>query len=173
MIKAVVFDCFGVLTSDGWLPFAKRYFGHDDERMQAARDLNKQVDAGLIGYDDFVRQVADMAKLEPNEAYAQIENNVSNSELFDYISKSLKPRYKIGVLSNAGQNWLHELFGAEQTALFDAAVFSFQLGVVKPDPLMYQIICQKLAVEPSEAVFVDDIERYAEGARAIGMHSIW
>src|SRR5690348_2888052 len=61
MIKAIVFDCFGVLTSDGWLPFKKKYFGHDSALTEEATSLNKQVDAGLISYDDFVPAVAKLA----------------------------------------------------------------------------------------------------------------
>jgi putative hydrolase of the HAD superfamily len=171
VLKAIVFDCFGVLTSDGWLPFAEKHFGHDAALKQQAHDLNKQVDSGFLSYDEFVEQIAELAHVPVTEAYADIENNVANERLFAYI-QTLKEHYKIGMLSNAGANWLHELFSPEQGALFDAVVLSFEIGTVKPDPRAYHAICDKLGVGPEEAVFIDDIERYATGAKDIGMHAI-
>ena len=172
MIKAIIFDCFGVLTSDGWLPFAEKYFGHDRTLKDQARDLNKQVDSGLISYDSFVEQVALMAAVDLSEAYRAIDNNVPNDELFGYI-EHLKKHYKIGLLSNAGANWLNELFAPEQVALFDAVALSFEMGVTKPHESAYEVICKRLGISPKEAVFVDDIERYVTGARDIGMKGIW
>ena len=172
MIKAIVFDCFGVLTSDGWLPFAEKHFGHNKDLKQQSHDLNKQVDSGLLGYDDFVTQVAQLAKVSAAEAYRDIENNVANKDLFDYTA-GLKKSYKIGMLSNAGANWLSELFDADQVKLFDAVALSYEIGITKPYPQAYHIICDRLGVQPSEAVFIDDIERYVTGAKDIGMQGIW
>ena len=171
MLKAIIFDCFGVLTSDGWLPFAEKHFGQDAELKKQAHDLNKQVDSGFLSYDEFVEQIAELAHIPVTEAYADIENNIANEQLFAYI-RTLKDHYKIGMLSNAGANWLDELFSPEQATLFDAVVLSFEIGTVKPDPRMYRAICSKLGVAPEEAVFIDDIERYATGAKDIGMHAI-
>lgn len=172
MIKAIVFDCFGVLTSDGWLPFAAKHFANDSVKKQEAHDLNKQVDSGLLDYETFVSNVAELAKVSLQEAQSDIENNVPNKELFAYI-QTLSSTYKIGLLSNAGANWLSELFTPEQLSLFNAYALSFEMGVIKPHPKAYHTICQKLNVEPSEAVFVDDIERYVTGAKDIGMHGVW
>ena len=172
MIKAVVFDCFGVLTSDGWLPFAQKYFGDSALLKQEAHDLNRQVDSGFLGYDSFVHQVSNMAKIDLVDAQQQIEGNIANQQLFDYIT-SLKKNYKIGMLSNAGANWLDKLFTPEQLDLFDATALSFELGLIKPDPRTYTAICERLGVEPNEAVFVDDIQRYVTGAQDIGMKGVW
>ena len=172
MIKSIIFDCFGVLTSDGWLPFAQKHFGNDPIAKQQAHDLSRQVDSGLLDYDGFVAQVADLAHVEVTQAYKDIENNIANHRLFDYVAQ-LKKTYKIGLLSNAGADWLDELFTAEQVALFDATALSFEMGITKPYPQAYHTICDRLGVQPNEAVFIDDIERYATGAKDIGMYAIW
>lgn len=172
MIEAVVFDCFGVLATDGWLPFRERYFSHDPELLERATVSNKKVDAGLHHYDDFIDEVAAMAGLTATEARQQIENNVPNAKLFDYIRQELKPHYKLGFLSNAGQNWLQDIFTSEQIALFDAVVLSFEIGAIKPDPITYETVAEKLGVAPEACVFVDDQPRYCEGAEAVGMQAI-
>lgn len=172
MIRAVIFDCFGVLTTDGWLPFKKRHFGHDDQLVQEATDLNKQADTGLMSYDDFVDAVSKMAQIPAEQAYTEIEDNVANKPLFEFIA-TLKPTYKIGLLSNAPDDWIKELFSEQQQELFDAFALSYTSGFIKPDPRAYEAIAQQLGVQPEECVFVDDQERQCTGAREVGMQAIW
>lgn len=171
MIKAVIFDCFGVLTSDGWLALREKYIT-DADKLEQANAANKRVDAGLIGYDDFMAIVAKLAGISTIEARNIIEGNHANLALFDYIRDNLDGKYKIGLLSNAGANWLDRLFTPEQNKLFDEIVLSYEVGVVKPDPLMYQTIANKLGVLPEECVLVDDQERYASAAGDLGMQYI-
>lgn len=171
MIKAIVFDCFGVLTSDGWLSFAKNSIT-DPTKQKQAHDLNRQANVGLITYDQFVDQVAALAGKPSDVVHTMLDSHVPNYELFSLMA-ALKQTYKIGMLSNAGADWLNELFTPDQVALFDATALSYEIGITKPYPQAYHAICDRLGIEPSEAVFVDDIERYATGAKDIGMHGIW
>lgn len=172
MVRAIIFDCFGVLASDGWLPFRERHFGGNTELLTEATDFNKQSDAGLIGYDQFIAHMADMTGLTPREVRHQIENNVPDAKLFAYIREQLKPAYKIGFLSNASDNWLNDMFEPDQVALFDAVSLSYETGFIKPHPRAYEIIASKLEVPVEECVFIDDQPRYAEGAKDVGMHAI-
>lgn len=171
VISAVIFDCFGVLASDGWLPFKARYFQDSPELNLQATLLNKAVDAGTASYNDFIHQVAQMAGLPEDVARHQIENNIPDEKLFTYI-KELKQHYKIGLLSNAGDNWLGDIFTPEQVTLFDAAVFSYEVGTIKPDARMYETIAERLQVKLQECVFVDDQPRYVTGAQAVGMRAV-
>jgi putative hydrolase of the HAD superfamily len=51
-------------------------------------------------------------------------------------------------------------------------VYSHEEGIEKPDAQIYERTCELLALPPGETVFLDDVEAYVEGARAIGMHAI-
>ena len=172
MVRAVVFDCFGVLATDGWLPFRDHYFGHDNDLITQAVALNKSTDAGIISYDEFITQVAALAGVIETEVRKKIENNIPDGKLFEFIEQKLKPRYKLGLLSNAADNWLAEIFTAQQVALFDAIGLSYEIGAVKPAPIMYETIAQRLGVELSECIFIDDQMHYCEGAEAVGMRAI-
>jgi putative hydrolase of the HAD superfamily len=79
---------------------------------------------------------------------------------------------RVAALTN---NWAHEGGGSETDALrdrFDVFVESSKLGLRKPDPRIYEHVCQALAIEPREAVFLDDIGRNLKAARELGMTTI-
>src|SRR5206468_5059622 len=57
--------------------------------------------------------------------------------------------------------------------LFDATVFSCAVGLLKPDPRIYRLACEELAVEPEAAVFVGDgANDELAGAERIGMRPV-
>jgi HAD superfamily hydrolase (TIGR01509 family) len=171
-MKAIIFDCFGVLVTDGWLPFKRRHFGHDADQMARATELNHQVDAGLIDYQDFVGDIADMTGVQETEVNKTMRSVVANEALLQYIGEELKPRYKIGLLSNVSDSWLRTLFTKEQLALFDAQALSYEMGVIKPNPRAYEIAAERLDVSPEDCVFIDDQEGNVTGARTAGMKAL-
>jgi HAD superfamily hydrolase (TIGR01509 family) len=82
---------------------------------------------------------------------------------------------RVGLLSNAPPG---RSSGARAAArwgmddLFDAQVFSYQVGALKPDPRTYRAALQALGVAPDEAVFIDDAPDNVDGARALGIDAI-
>lgn len=54
---------------------------------------------------------------------------------------------------------------------FDQVTFSYELGVIKPEPAIYRHALEGLGVEPAEALFLDDRPENVEGARAAGIHA--
>lgn len=172
MVKAIIFDCFGVLVRDGWLPYKEHHFGHDPDLMERARMSNWRVNSNQQTYREFIHEVAQMAGIDDATAQREIQDNPPNTELFNMIREQLKPNYKIGLLSNASANWLDDLFEPWQVDLFDATVFSYEISATKPDVRMYEAIAEKLDVELGECVFIDDQERFCAGAEAVGMKAI-
>lgn len=172
MIQAIIFDCFGVLATDGWLPFRDKYFGNKPDLMEEARAHNIRVDSGLMSYDEFIHWLADTTSVPIRDVQRIIRGNVPNQPLFEYIREKISPKYKVGMLSNAGANWLQDMFEPWQVALFDQILLSYEIGAVKPDPIMYETIAVRLGVLPEEAVFVDDRIEFVTGAHAVGMHGI-
>lgn len=173
MVRAIIFDCFGVLTSDGWTPFKKKHFTGDAAREEQAGDLSRRLNAGQFSYDVFVNEIADLADVSTHEARGAVQNNVAHEDLLEYIKHTLKPKYKIGMLSNAGTNMLDDLFTPDQVALFDVVALSYESNFMKPDPRAYESVAERLGVEVGECVFIDDLERYCTAAREAGMQAVW
>jgi HAD superfamily hydrolase (TIGR01509 family) len=171
MIKAIIFDCFGVLATEAWLPFKARHFGHDPTLIDKVNKISWQADRGLISREEAVQTTAKLAGITTNEFHKAINRNVPDEELFHYI-RTLKKDYKIGLLSNISGNYLHEIFNPEHLAVFDAISLSFEKGHIKPEPQAFEMIASQLGINPEEGVLIDDQERNVSGARAVGMQAI-
>ena len=79
---------------------------------------------------------------------------------------------RVAALTN---NWAHEGGGSETDVLrerFDVFVESSKVGLRKPDPRIYAHVCEALAIDTRDAVFLDDIGRTLKTARALGMTTI-
>ena len=95
-----------------------------------------------------------------------------NWELLDYIG-SLRPRYKVGLLSNAWDDLrqtMHTRWNID--GLFDDMVLSAEVGIVKPDPRIFHLSVERLGVQPAEAIFIDDISTNVEAAQQEGLAAI-
>jgi putative hydrolase of the HAD superfamily len=51
-------------------------------------------------------------------------------------------------------------------------VWSYQLGIAKPDPAIYRYALEKLGTQPAETLFIDDKAENVEAAVALGMKGI-
>jgi HAD superfamily hydrolase (TIGR01509 family) len=52
------------------------------------------------------------------------------------------------------------------------SIFSAEVSLAKPDPRIYHLILDKLGVEASQAIFVDDFQANVDAANALGMHGV-
>ena len=93
-------------------------------------------------------------------------------QTMDLIAE-LKPDYKLAMLTNVGSRYaLDQRFKPGQLdELFDVVVASGEVGWEKPAPEIYTMTVEKLAIEPHECLFIDDIELFAKAGEGIGMQS--
>lgn len=170
MIRAVIFDCFGVLVTSGITAFVEHYIPPADAIQ--AWHIEDALNSGRIDYDTFCLKLGELSGLTAHEVAAQLDRHIPNTQLLDYIRTELKPHYKVSILSNAGDNWLDELIGADNVPLFDDVVLSYAVGYIKPQPEIYRLAAERLGVKLQECVFVDDRERYCAAAKTLGMKTI-
>ncbi|MBS1150154.1 MAG: hydrolase, haloacid dehalogenase-like family [Myxococcaceae bacterium] len=85
--------------------------------------------------------------------------------------ESLVGQFKLCLLSNTHD--LHfEPLRPQLPVLekFDALVLSYEEGLMKPAPALYRTALKRLQVAPERAAFFDDVQSYADGASAVGIH---
>jgi putative hydrolase of the HAD superfamily len=171
MTKAIIFDCFGVLVTEAWLPFKAKYFGHDPKLFEQVTNISHQADKGLISREEAIQATSKLAGITPAQFRQAIGRNVPDEELFAYL-RELKPRYKLGFLSNVSDDYLHTIFMPEYLALFDAIELSYKSGFIKPEADAYKAVAARLGVDLSDCVMVDDQERNVAGATRAGMKAL-
>ena len=89
-------------------------------------------------------------------------------ELMEKLSKD----YKLGMLSNTTFFESQVPENLKINHFFEAQVFSWQIGSIKPSFKAFEAICSKLNVTPGEAIFVDDGEKNVLAAKEFGLKVI-
>ncbi|MNX51157.1 Fructose-1-phosphate phosphatase YqaB [compost metagenome] len=170
MIRALIFDCFGVLYH-GSLGHLRELLPAD--RRQDLMDLNKCSDYGYISRQEYLDGAADILGMSPAELESiTAQQHIRNEQLVEYL-RSVKDRYKIGLLSNVGSDTMDSLFSpAEQAELFDTVVLSSDIGMTKPSPDIFEFAAHRLGVQPEECLMIDDLLGNIQGAERAGMKGV-
>ena len=171
MVKAIAFDCFGVLTDDPWEQFVSSF--EPGVQVQRARDVHRLYDAGKITKQSAaseIRQLLGRAFVELEDLpYIKVAKNV---DLLHYISQ-LKHDFTIVLLSNIGNDWITKTFlTSDEQQLFEQIILSYRVGLVKPDKRIFQLALTSLNVLPEELIFVDDKEHNCNAAKKLGIQAI-
>jgi FMN phosphatase YigB (HAD superfamily) len=174
MIKAIIFDCFGVLQVHKGPQFLQENVPNYEAHKAELHDLSNQADYGLLLQQEFEQAVAKLSGLPLSTVHNGLFAGIGrNEQLLTYIATKLKPKYKIGLLSNISRGSIEQFFTLkERETLFDAAVLSSEVAHIKPHPEAYEYICEKLDVDVSEAIMIDDNEDNVYGAEQAGLFGI-
>jgi HAD superfamily hydrolase (TIGR01509 family) len=94
-----------------------------------------------------------------------------DQEMFDWFAGQ-RPARLTGIVSNSnpGAREAERCWGFE--AVTDDIVYSHEVGLRKPDPMIYALAGDRLGVRPHEIVFLDDIEANVVAAREAGWHAV-
>ena len=169
MIRAIIFDCFGVLYS-GSLTYLKSMTS-DMEARKMINDINKQKDYGLISNEEYIAQIAEIIG-KTNEVRDIVNNHVHRHIIMtDFCKKLHKEGHKIGLLSNMGEDTYDRLF-PDGDEMFDEILLSYNESIAKPNPEIYKIMADRMSIAPEECVMIDDSASNCEGAEVAGMYSI-
>jgi putative hydrolase of the HAD superfamily len=183
-IRAVIFDVGGVISTSPFEAFA-RYEADNGLPDGLLRGLNA-TNSDTNAWARLERSEVDLttfATLYETEA-AAAGHSIDGLAVLALLSGQMRPamveavrrcheRLKTAFLTNN--------FGVADrgdgpwnglTAHADVIVESSRVGLRKPDPAIYQLVCDELGIEPQEAVFLDDLGVNLKPARALGMTTI-
>lgn len=181
-IRAIVFDIGGVLEltpptnwEGAWEARLNVEPSTINERM---RDVWRAGSIGTMSEAEVEQQVGERLGLDQARVHTFMDDlwteylGTLNVELASYFA-SLRPRYQTAILSNS-------FVGAREKEqeryhfgdLCDFILYSHEIGLSKPDPRIYALLCERLNVQPAEVIFVDDREGAIEPACAYGIHGI-
>jgi len=187
-VKAVIFDLGGVVISSpmqaffdaeirlGLTPnFLNKVIVANGEKSAWARLERGELFMNEAFFTAFDKEMSDAGAPGLNSK-ALMQNMASsatvNQCMITAIEKLKANGFKVAALTN---NWRDPQTGGFAIPLkdnFDLLVESAVEGMQKPDPRIYQICCQRLGINPEQAIFLDDIGRNVKAARALGMQTI-
>jgi putative hydrolase of the HAD superfamily len=91
----------------------------------------------------------------------------------DAFFEKLSKRYRLALLSNTDPIHVRHLEGTYSFfAYFPARIYSCAVGASKPDPLTYREALRAVKARAGEALYIDDIAAYVEGAKRLGLQGI-
>lgn len=173
VIKAVIFDCFGVVLADALEIMCNDLVKTEPEKVRQIQEVLLAVMVGEMSSDEGDKVVAQLFGLSSEEyTRRKYDGEVRNTELLKYI-KGLRNKYKVAMLTNIGKGGLQKRFDLKELdEYFDTVVASGEVGFAKPEARAYELTAERLGVRLDECVFIDDRAAYCDGARAVGMQAI-
>ncbi len=146
--------------------------------------LFRQFETGELDAPGFRAYVRDLLN---NTTWADTEVDTAwNSLLLDIpverieLIKALSQNYRLFLLSNtssihieAVNQILHKASGVEQLGdLFEKLFLSYEMGVMKPHPEIYQRVLDEADIKAEETLFLDDNADNIRAAGALGIQTI-
>jgi putative hydrolase of the HAD superfamily len=185
MIRSVMFDFGGVLTSSPFTAF-ERYELEQGLPAGILRTINA-TDPDTNAWARFERGQLDVDGFaDAFEAEALVlGHRVDSRAVLGLLRGDLRPEM-VEAVRRCGERFatacLTNNFSADDLPtppevqavydLFDLVMESKTVGIRKPEPRFYQLACEALAVTPDEVVYLDDLGVNLKPARAMGMHTI-
>ena len=173
MIRALIFDCFGVILSDALSVLVGELETTEPEKVREMRSLVHSANRGIIAPEISTAHIAELLGVSVEAYRARIQDGeVRDQKLLNFI-KTLRADYKTAMLSNITKQGIERRFPNNELAhYFDTVVVSSEIGYAKPDREAYLLVAAQLGVQPTECLFTDDRSDYCEAARDVGMQAI-
>jgi putative hydrolase of the HAD superfamily len=189
----VIFDFGGVVTSSPFEAF---------NQMEAARGLPHNFIRGINATNPDTNAWAKFERAELDasafasafaDESATLGHVVNGADVIACLSGDVRPRvvaamdalkkagYRLGCITNnvpagdgPGMSHGHGKAAAVADAMtrFESIIESSKVGVRKPDPRIYQMMCGALSVAPSACIYLDDLGINCKPAAMLGMHAI-
>ena len=191
-IQAVIWDFGGVLTSS---PFEA--FNRYEAENGLPKDFIRSVNARNGDTNAWAKLEQSKVSAEEfdglfREESRALGHEVPGKDILALLSGNLRPRVvgalkhakskvKVGCITNnapvgKGAGMTSDEDRAAEIAkvfeLFDEVIESSKLGIRKPDPRIYALMCEALDVDPNHCVYLDDLGINLKPARAMGMTTI-
>ena len=182
-IKALVFDCGGVVLRDR---DNSLYALWEEHLSLAAGELRQklyegphwaQAETGALSDSGFWQAAGHDLGLSSEES-ERLARDLWSSWSVDptvlMLVDQARQRFRVAMLSNATDVLEEKLEHTYNVAdRFDPIINSSRLGIAKPEPAIYAELLERLDMEAGEIVFIDDRAENITAAAALGIHVIW
>jgi putative hydrolase of the HAD superfamily len=179
MVETIIFDIGGVLWHPSPKPLSDKWAARcglskaEFDQIVFYSPLYEASAIGKISSDIVWADRNEKLKLTPlelAELRADSWDGIWDDELLAFI-ETLKPDYKVGILSDASSGTRERVVQRINSDLFDAILFSYEAGMVKPNPEIYKRVLEMLGATAASTLFIDDRPKNVQAALDLGMSS--
>jgi epoxide hydrolase-like predicted phosphatase len=182
-LRGLLVDFGGVLTTNIWDSFrafcdaegldrdkVKRLFREDPEAL----GLLRRLEVGELDEDEFSGLFGPLLGIAPDRYPGLVDRLFAGMEpeesMLEALRRARAGGLKTGLISNSWGRGRYDrsTFGE----LFDGVVISGEVGLHKPQPQIFELGAERVGLEPSRCVFVDDLQENCVGAEAVGMTAV-
>ena len=182
-LTGLLVDYGGVLTTNVWDSF--RAFceaeGIDREEVKRAfRDrpeamaLLRRLEAGELTEEEFSPLFGPIIGVREDRHEGLVDRLFAGMQpeagMIEALRRARAAGLKTGLISNS---WGRGRYDRDSFAeLFDGVVISGEVGLYKPQPEIFRLGAERVGLDPTDCVFVDDLRENCEGAEAVGMTAV-
>ncbi|HEY33124.1 MAG TPA: HAD family hydrolase [Dehalococcoidia bacterium] len=188
--KTVIFDLFGTLVDDYSGPGYEAILGqmasvlgvsYSDFRRLWSETYHRRNTGGFKSIQDNVAYICQQLEVQAEQddinRAARIRHDFKRgvmlaprADVLEVLSRLKSQGLKIGLVSNCTPGAPVIWPDIPLAALFDVAVFSSSVGILKPDPRIYLLATERLEVQPEDCIYVGDGgSQELSGAARVGM----
>lgn len=196
--KAVIFDLFETLITEfgNGERLAKRTYNYmellglsnEEFKREFGRRQLRRMTGELKSYHNVVEEILARNELPFNKETIdhlyqervkekQLPLLTSNEDVNNLLDAIRSKNVKIGLISNCTEEEVQSWRDSKLALYFDDVIFSYDVGLAKPNKKIYLLSCERLGVKPHEVVFVGDGgSDELRGAHDAGMrvyHATW
>ena len=180
-IEAIIFDLGNVLLFFDWEIAANRLCArtgrsrHELDHFVMTTPFVDQLSRGEMSSQRFFEIVVRDTGFDGDFAeFARIWSDIfTPNEPMIALARRLKGRVTRLILSNTNAIHMDYVFGKFPIVReLEGLVLSYEVGLLKPDPRIYELALQRFGLRAGRTVFIDDIPTNVEGAQAAGLHGI-
>ncbi|EJE4174012.1 HAD family hydrolase [Vibrio rotiferianus] len=181
-VRNIVFDVGNVIVRWEPLEIIRLTFVESEDHEQLAKAIFQSqmwvnLNKGLISEAEAktqYQQTLGLSEWECEQLFYYVKQTqrliVGSIELIQHIKSA---GYNVYALTDN----VHEIVSYLKSTysfwpLFDGAIVSADVGMLKPQPEIYHSLLNKFELIASETVFIDDMLYNVEGAKSVGMHAI-
>jgi putative hydrolase of the HAD superfamily len=180
-IKAVIFDLGNVLLHYNAYKAARQFAKACKVSLLKVwihfftSSVEKAYTRGEISSYQFYRHAREVLKIPVSyRVFRRYWNDIFwENEGMDELLQKLKRYYFLYLISNTNEmHFDHIRKKFKILRHFDKTFPSHQMGHRKPDREIYEKVLRRIKLKARETVFIDDVSRFVNGARKVGMHAI-
>lgn len=160
----------------------------EDYKKEWGSRQQKRMIGAFPNYLEVIKDILENRNLKYNNEAAQFlyQERINEkvipflhirSDILDLLEYLRKNNIKIGLISNCTEEEVRYWHESKLAQYFDDIIFSYEVGIAKPDLRIYQLACERLSVSTQESIFVGDGgSSELDGAYNAGLktyHAIW